>query len=119
MAKILIIDDSATLRASLSFVLTDAGFTVEEAQNGFKGLTKYKESQDFSLIITDINMPEMNGLEFLENLRKINRDVPVLVLTTESDQDKIETAKSLKANAWIIKPFNQDDLLNVVNKLIG
>ncbi|MCG8570048.1 MAG: response regulator [Spirochaetes bacterium] len=119
MAHILIIDDSATLRASLSFILTEADHEVDEAENGAQGLERYQEKNDYHLIITDINMPEMNGLEFLENLRKMNREIPVLVLTTESDKDKIEQAKALKANAWIIKPFQQDDLLAVVSKLAG
>jgi two-component system, chemotaxis family, chemotaxis protein CheY len=119
MAKILVIDDSATSRESISFVLKNAGHDVEQAENGLLGLEKYKETKDYSMIFCDVNMPQMNGIEFLTNLRKISRDVPVVVLTTETDKDKIETAKNYKASAWILKPFRQEDLLAVVKKILG
>jgi two-component system, chemotaxis family, chemotaxis protein CheY len=118
MGKILAVDDSATLRESLSFVLTDAGHDITQAENGLDGIQKFINNQSYDLIITDINMPQMDGLEFLQNVRKISREIPVLILTTESEQEKMQTAKSLKANAWIIKPFKQEDLLTIVNKLL-
>lgn len=118
MKKILIIDDSITLRESLEFTLIESGYEVEKAENGKKGLQTFEEKKDFSLIFVDINMPEMNGLEFLKKLRTIS-DVPVIILTTVSENKKIETAKKYKANAWIIKPFIDADLINVVKKLIG
>lgn len=119
MAKILIVDDSFTLRSSLTFTLKNDGHTVDEAENGVLAMQKFKTGSDYELVVTDINMPEMDGLELLANIRKVNRTIPVLVLTTESDKDKIEKAKLLKANGWIIKPFKNDDLTLVVNKLLN
>lgn len=119
MAKILTVDDSATLRESLSFVLKTAGHNVIQAENGIEGLEKFKENSDVDLIISDVNMPEMDGLDFLQNLRKLTRDTPVLILTTESEKEKMDIARTFKANAWIVKPFKQQDLLTVVEKLLN
>lgn len=119
MAKILIVDDSSTMRESLNLVLMSAGHSVDQAANGMEGLNSYSKSKDFQLIITDINMPEMNGIDFIANIRKINRDIPIIVLTTETEKEKIDQAKSYKASAWIVKPFKPADLLTVVSKVIG
>lgn len=118
MAKILIVDDSSTMRESLKLVLLSSGHRVDAAINGIEGLNKYSSSKDYSLIITDINMPEMNGLEFIMNVRKVSRDVPIIVLTTETEKDKIEVAKNYKASAWIVKPFKPADLISVVSKVL-
>lgn len=118
MAKILIVDDSSTMRESLDMVLSSAGYDVDAAINGVDGLKKFGENRDYNLIITDVNMPEMNGLDMLANIRKISKDVHVIVLTTETEKDKIETAKNLRASGWIIKPFKPNDLLAVVSKLV-
>ena len=119
MAKILIVDDSSTMRESLDLVLSSAGYEVDAAINGVEGLKFYTEKKDYMLVITDVNMPEMNGLDLLSNIRKLSKDIPVVVLTTETEKEKIDLAKSLKANAWIIKPFKPNDLLSVVSKLVG
>ncbi len=119
MHKILVIDDSTTSRESIVLVLDELGYSSDQAENGLIGLNKYKETKDYSLIFVDVNMPEMDGLDFLINLRKISKDVPVVILTTESDKEKIEKAKTYKATAWILKPFRRDDLLNVIKKILG
>jgi len=118
MAKILIVDDSSTMRESLDMVLSSAGYDVDAAINGVDGLKKFGENRDYNLIITDVNMPEMNGLDMLANIRKISKDVHVIVLTTETEKDKIETAKNLRASGWIIKPFKPNDLIAAVSKLV-
>lgn len=119
MSKILIVDDSSTMRESLKLVLVSQGHQVDSGSNGIEGLEKYKDNKDYDLIITDINMPEMNGLDFLANLRKLTKEIPVIVLTTETEKEKIEIAKSYKASAWIIKPFKPADLITVVSKIIS
>jgi two-component system, chemotaxis family, chemotaxis protein CheY len=118
MINILIIDDSVTVRESLEFVLTNEGFNVEQAANGQEGLEKFKKNRNYSLVIVDWNMPIMNGLEFLKKVRKISRDIPIILLTSISDKDKIEKAKMYKANAWIIKPFVEKDLIKVIRMII-
>ena len=118
MAKILVIDDSSTSRESISYILNNEGHKVIEAQNGLIGLQKFKENTDLALIFVDINMPQMNGLEFLANLRKMSKDIPVVVLTTESEKEKIELARTYRASAWIIKPLQEDDLKSVVKILL-
>lgn len=119
MAKILIVDDSSTMRESLKLVLVSGGHKVDAGINGIDGLEKFGNNKDYSLIITDINMPEMNGLDFIANVRKISKDVPIVVLTTETEKEKIDLAKSYKASAWIVKPFKPADLLAVVSKVLS
>jgi two-component system chemotaxis response regulator CheY len=114
MNNILIIDDSVTIRESLDFVLRKENFKVEQATNGQEGLEKFKKNSNYSLIIVDWNMPEMNGLEFLKEARKISRDIPIVILTTVSEKNKIQLAKKYKANAWLLKPFVEKDLIKVV-----
>ena len=118
MAKILIIDDSSTMRESLNLVLMSAGHKITQAGNGVEGLNAFSADKSMELIITDINMPEMNGLDFIANVRKISKEVPIVVLTTETEREKIEIARSYKASAWIVKPFKPVDLISVVNKVI-
>jgi len=120
MGKILIVDDSFTMRESLTLVLENAGHFVWAAVNGLDGLDMYnKNTGKYDLIITDINMPEMNGLDFIINLRRINTTIPIVVLTTETEKDKMAIAKDNKASAWMVKPFKPNDLLSVVNKIIS
>jgi two-component system, chemotaxis family, chemotaxis protein CheY len=119
MAKILIVDDSSTMRESLNLILSSSGHKVDTGIHGLDGLEKFKNSRDYALIITDINMPEMNGLDFIANVRKISIDVPIIVLTTETEKEKIDIAKSYKASAWIVKPFKPADLLTVVSKVLS
>jgi len=120
MGKILIVDDSFTMRESLTLVLENAGHFVWAAINGVDGLDLYnKNIGKYDLIITDINMPEMNGLDFIINLRRINTTIPIVVLTTETEKEKIEIAKHNKASAWMVKPFKPNDLLAVVDKIIS
>jgi two-component system chemotaxis response regulator CheY len=112
------VDDSATLRQMVSFVLQGAGYRVVEAVDGLDGLAKLSPALD--LILTDINMPRMDGLEFTRRLRALAqyRFVPVVLLTTESHPEKKQEGKAAGATGWIVKPFNADQLLAVAKKVM-
>jgi two-component system, chemotaxis family, chemotaxis protein CheY len=120
MATILAVDDSASMRQMVTFTLKGAGYQVTEAADGQEALTKAK-SQQFDLIITDVNMPVMDGITFIKNLRgEANyKFTPMLMLTTESAGDKKMQGKAAGATGWIVKPFNPDQLLNTVKKVLG
>lgn len=119
-AKILIVDDSATIRHQLRSCLVNAGYEVEEADNGATGLECAKH-QVFDLMIVDVNMPVMNGLEMLSAIRKIDacKDVPAFVLTTESSKEMVALGKQCGALAWIVKPFKPKILLKGVAHVLA
>lgn len=109
---VLTVDDSRTMRDMLRFALTDAGHTVVQAEDGVHGVEVMREHGQFDVIITDINMPRMDGYGFIGEVRKdtINRATPVLVLSTESDPDKKMRARDAGATGWIVKPFDPEKL---------
>ena len=117
MKKALTIDDSSTVRNLVKMTLEGMGFQVDEASNGKDALQKAKLTK-YDLILCDINMPVMNGLEFLREFKKTNRTTPVLMLTTETEAAKKQEAKSLGATGWIVKPFNPNDLIKVVKRVV-
>lgn len=119
MAKrILAVDDSRTMRQMVSYTLKGAGFDVVMAEDGQHALTVL-DGDKVDCIITDINMPNMDGFELIGVLRNegAHRYTPILILTTESDAQKKERGKSLGATGWIVKPFNPEKLVQVVNKV--
>lgn len=122
MKYIMAIDDSATIRTSIAFVLKETGLPIEQAENGSDALKKIQDIRqsggDVLLYITDVNMPVMDGLSFVKELRKSDKFTPVLMLTTESENSMIKAGKEAGASGWIIKPFKADQLLNTVKKLI-
>jgi len=120
MAKILAVDDSASMRQMVSFTLKSAGFDVIEASDGMEALNKAKDSK-FDLVISDVNMPNMDGLTLVGELRKLGnfKFIPILLLTTESSAEKKQQGKAAGATGWIVKPFNPDQLLKTVNKVLG
>jgi len=120
MANILAVDDSSSMRQMVAFTLKGAGYQVVEAADGQEALNKAK-SQKFDLIITDVNMPIMDGITFIRHLRgEANyKFTPMLMLTTESSADKKAAGKAAGATGWIVKPFNPDQLLNTVKKVLG
>jgi len=120
MAKILAVDDSASMRQMVSFTLKGAGFDVTEANDGVEALNKAK-SDKYDLVISDVNMPNMDGLTLVGELRKLGdfKFIPILLLTTESSGDKKKEGKAAGATGWIVKPFNPDQLLKTVNKVLG
>ncbi|MDH5570275.1 MAG: response regulator [Gammaproteobacteria bacterium] len=120
MANILAVDDSSSMRQMVSFTLKGAGHNVVEAADGQEALTKAK-SQQFDLVVTDVNMPVMDGITFIRHLRAEPnyKFTPMLMLTTESAADKKSEGKAAGATGWIVKPFNPDQLLNTINKVLG
>lgn len=121
MAKtILIVDDSASLRMVLKLALTRAGYDVLEATDGTEALATLEAAGKVHLVVSDLNMPRMDGLTFLTKLKQHARlrFLPVVMLTTEDQQSKMEQARAAGARAWIGKPFNAPQLLDAVSKLI-
>lgn len=115
---IMTVDDSASVRQMVSLTLKDAGYTVIEACDGKDALAKLAGQID--LIITDLNMPNMDGIELIRNVRASAqyKFTPVVMLTTESQASKKEEGKSAGATGWIVKPFKPDQLLAVAKKLL-
>jgi two-component system chemotaxis response regulator CheY len=121
MAKtILVVDDSSSMVMSLKATLTMNGFQVETAADGKLALEKLKAGIRPDLILTDINMPNMGGLELIKNIRALPnfRFVPVLTLTTESDATKREEAKRSGATGWLVKPIDGNELIKVLKRVL-
>lgn len=120
MAAILTVDDSASIRQAIKIALMSGGYNVSEAVDGADGLTKAKSAR-FDLIITDLNMPNMNGLEMIHAMRSggVQTGTPIIFLSTESDADIKGQAKAAGATGWLSKPFNADQLLTVVKKVLA
>jgi two-component system chemotaxis response regulator CheY len=120
MKRILTVDDSASVRQMVSFTLSKSGYEVTEAVDGSDGLSKSRK-QKFDLIITDLNMPIMDGIQMIASTRKLSgyEFTPILMLTIESQPGKKDAGRKAGATGWIVKPFNSDQLVAVVRKLIG
>ena len=121
MAKtILIVDDSATMLMSLKSSLSLGGYQVETANNGQQAIDKLKAGLKPHLIVTDVNMPVMGGLEMIGKVRALPgcRFFPILTLTTESDTAKRDEGRRLGATGWLVKPISGGDLLKVVKQLL-
>lgn len=117
---ILTVDDSRTMRDMLAMALADAGFNVVQAVDGEDGLAVLDaHSSDVDVIITDINMPKLDGFGFIEGVRKDDRHraTPILVLTTESDSSKKDRARQAGATGWIVKPFNPVKLIDAIRRV--
>ncbi len=119
MASILAVDDSASMRQMVSFTLKGAGYDVVEAVDGVDALTK-AQANKFDLVVTDVNMPNKDGITLIQDLRGLPayKFTPLLMLTTESSMDKKQAGKSAGATGWIVKPFNPDQLLKTVKKVL-
>ena len=121
MAKtVLIVDDSSSLRTVVKMALTRAGYDVLEAADGLEGLARLDEGPRVNLVVSDVNMPRMDGISFLRELKQHarHRFTPVIMLTTEGQDSKKEEGRSAGAKAWIVKPFNPPQLLDAVAKLM-
>jgi len=119
MKTILAVDDSRSLRQMVSFTLKTAGFNVVEAVDGVEALNLSK-TQQFDLVLTDQNMPRMDGLTLIENLRGqlAYRKTPILMLTTEANDDMKAKGRAAGATGWLVKPFDPERLIAVVNKVL-
>jgi two-component system chemotaxis response regulator CheY len=116
--SVLVVDDSNSMRQLVSYTIKNAGYDVCEAVNGKDGLAK-ATGQKVDMVVTDLNMPEMDGIEMIKQLRgnASYRFTPILMLTTESQEEKKQEGKKAGASAWIVKPFVPEALMEVVNKL--
>jgi len=119
MRRILSVDDSTSIRQMVSFTLGKAGYEVVEAVDGKDGLDKAGAGK-FDLIITDLNMPSMDGIQMMTAVRKLPgyAFTPILMLTTESQAEKKAAGRQAGATGWIVKPFNADQLITVIQKLV-
>ena len=119
--KVLVVDDSTTMRRIICNTLNTALHTPEilEAGDGEEGLKLFKGNQDVDIILTDWNMPKMNGLAFLEKVREINTEVPVVMITTEAEKQNIVTAIKAGANTYVVKPFTPEVLQEKLQPFIS
>ncbi len=120
MATILTVDDTASMRQMISFTLNSVGHEVIQASDGKEAL-KVLQGKKVDLVIADINMPNMDGITLVKSLREQAdyKFIPILVLTTESQEAKRQQGKVAGATGWIVKPFNPEQLLTVVKKVLG
>lgn len=118
MPTILIVDDSESIRELISSNLTDAGYEVIKAKNGQDGIDKL--SNKVELIVTDLNMPIMDGITMVQTIRNLpeHKHLPIIMLTTESQLEKKNAARVAGATAWIVKPFEEEKLLGVIKKFV-
>lgn len=116
---ILTVDDSASMRQMVTFTLSGAGFEVVEAVDGKDGLAKLA-GKKVNMIITDLNMPNMDGIEMVRNIRAMPeyKFIPIILLTTESQDSKKKEGKAAGATGWIVKPFKPEQLLAVIKKVL-
>lgn len=120
MAKILAVDDSASMRQMVGFTLKGAGHDVVEASDGKEALKLAEGASGIDLIISDINMPNMDGITLIKHLRALSKYkfTPILMLTTESSADKKGEGRAAGATGWIVKPFNPEQLLATIGKVL-
>lgn len=118
MKTVFLVDDSATMLMSLKQTLEMVGFKTETASDGVAAFDRVKGGFKPDLIITDINMPKMNGIDFIKSARTVLRFTPILALTTESQQVKRDEAKKAGATGWLVKPVGGQDLMKVIKQVL-
>lgn len=118
MKSVFLVDDSATMLMSLKGTLQISGYKVETASDGEAALNKLKAGYRPDLIITDINMPKLDGIGLIREARKLLRFVPILALTTESQQGKRDEAKKIGATGWLVKPVGAAELVKVIKQVL-
>ena len=118
---VLIVDDSDTVRQQVADVLGRAGYDVAQAEDGQAGAEKIHSQNDIAMVICDVNMPRMNGIDMVGQVKSNGQhaDLPIVMLTTEGSPSLIKQAKENGAKGWIVKPFKPDHLLALVKKLVG
>lgn len=119
MTKILAVDDSVSIRQMVSHTLKDAGYDVETANDGRDALNKAQKTK-FDVVISDVNMPNMGGFDFVREMRNNPqyKFIPILMLTTETSMEKKQEGKSVGATGWLVKPFNPETLLKTLKRVI-
>lgn len=116
--NVLAVDDSETIRDMVKQTLAMGGYEIVLAENGRDGLDKFSEG-DFQLVIADINMPVMDGLTMIREIRKINENVPILTLTTESEDRMKQNGREAGADGWIVKPFRPAQFLDIIKQILA
>lgn len=121
MKKILAVDDSPSMRQMVAYSLKRAGFDVVDAEDGIEALDMAKKTGDFDLVLTDINMPRMDGYELIQELRLLPEygSTPILTLTTEGSAEKKMLGREAGATGWIVKPFSPETLVETINKVLS
>ncbi len=119
MVKILAVDDSASIRQMVNFTLSGAGYAVTCVNDGSQALSEAKKQQ-FDVVVSDVNMPVMDGITLVKSLRQLPsyKFTPILMLTTEASSDKKAEGKQAGATGWIVKPFNPDTLLKTLQRVV-
>ena len=117
---VLVVDDSLTMRQMVAFTLTSAGYQVVEAGNGKEAVGKVTGGAKPDLVVTDLNMPEMDGITLIKEIRKMPalKFTPILMLTTEASDDKKKAGQAAGATGWIVKPFNPEQMMAVIKKVL-
>ncbi|MGB1556506.1 MAG: response regulator [Oceanococcaceae bacterium] len=120
MARILAVDDSRSMRQMVAFTLQSAGHQIAEAEDGQDALEK-AQSGEYDLVLADVNMPRMDGISLVRKLRELPKYkfTPVLMLTTEAGTDKKGEGRSAGATGWIVKPFNPEQLLSTIQRVLA
>lgn len=116
----LVVDDSVTMQEMVSFTLSKAGFAVTRASNGKEAMLTLQRARAFDLVVTDLNMPEMDGIAFIKSLRLLGpyKFTPVLMLTTEGGDERKNQGRAAGASGWLTKPFDPEKLIAVVKKVV-
>lgn len=117
MKKILAVDDSPMMRQMLKHTLDEGGFSSVLAEDGVIALEKFK-AEPFDAVITDVNMPNMDGLTLIVELRKLNQEIPIMTLTTEAEDDMKKKGAAAGANGWIVKPMEPEQLIDILNQIL-
>lgn len=120
MSSILAVDDSASMRSMVAYTLRGAGFDVQEAEDGQAALDTAR-GRRFDLVLADVNMPRMDGISLVRELRGLPdyKGTPILILTTESNPEKKQEGKAAGATGWLVKPFDPEQLLATVRRVLG
>lgn len=118
--QVLVVDDSATMRQMVAFTLTTAGYEVVEAGDGKEAVGKLNGGAKPALVVTDLNMPNMDGISLIKEIRAMAafKFIPILMLTTESDDSKKKAGQAAGATGWIVKPFNPEQMMKVIQKVL-
>lgn len=119
MAQVLVVDDSSTVRNEVSNFLSAQGISVKTAVDGVDGLSKISGDSELRLIICDVNMPNMDGLTMVEKVKASGKQIPIIMLTTESSPDMKQRGKDAGVKGWIVKPFNGAAALGGIKKMIS
>jgi two-component system, chemotaxis family, chemotaxis protein CheY len=119
MAKVLVVDDSSTVRNEVSSYLSGQGIDVATAVDGVDGLAKIQRDSDLRLVLCDVNMPNMDGLTMVEKVKQSGKNISIIMLTTESNPNMKQRGKDAGVKGWIVKPFNGDAAIAGIKKMIS